>query len=347
MRWTLPLLYTLTAAGQSSPPAVPSLPALPKNPTEVFAAAAPLYDFSSATLKPWHMKVSYQLYGDGGKPRTQGVYEYWWASPGNYRSSWSRPGMEHSEWMVKGEHYELLSGSSLDSYETQIEEYLLRAIPDQQDLADQEFVPYPRTVNKVPLSCVTPMSSEKAKKESPVGEIATYCFESGQTVLRMQGSTQAVQAAYANIILMQGRLLAHQPILFEAQRRVLNAVVDETQTISPDTPELVPNEQAKKEPKLERIFRPFGIVEPKLIKSVEAEFPESERTHGDREGLVRVRMTVGMDGRVHDAAVVSTTSAAFTEEALRAVKQYRFEPARHHGVPVEMDLRVEVRFRRF
>lgn len=351
MRWAsllvLSLLYTLTVDGQSSPPAAPSQPALLKNPAEIFAAAAPLYDFSSNSLKPWHIKVSYQLYDDGGKPRTQGVYEYWWTSPGNYRSSWSHPGMEHTEWMVKGEHYDLLSGNPLDSYEMQLEEYLLRAIPDPQDLADQEFVHYPRTVNKVPLSCVTPMSHEKAKKKLPVGEIATYCFESGQTVLRMQGSTHAVQAAYANIILMQGRLLAHQLVLFDAQRRVLNAVVDETQTISPDAPELVPNQQAKKEPKVERIFRPLGVVEPKLIEAVEAEFPESERMQSAREGLVTVRMAVGVDGRVHDAAIVSATSPAFAKEALTAVKQYRFEPARRHGIPVEMDLHVEVRFRRF
>ncbi len=42
-------------------------PGLPKDPREVFAAAAPFYDFTSPELKPWHLKATYQLYDEKGK----------------------------------------------------------------------------------------------------------------------------------------------------------------------------------------------------------------------------------------------------------------------------------------
>jgi hypothetical protein len=66
---------------------------LPKDPREIFAAAAKSYDFSDASLKPWHLKASYQLYKQNGKPTAQGTYEYWWASPKTYRSTWMRGGV--------------------------------------------------------------------------------------------------------------------------------------------------------------------------------------------------------------------------------------------------------------
>jgi len=39
-------------------------PDLPKEPREIFAAAAPFYDFNSPELKPWHLKATYQLYDE-------------------------------------------------------------------------------------------------------------------------------------------------------------------------------------------------------------------------------------------------------------------------------------------
>src|SRR5664279_2713589 len=71
---------------------------LPKDAHEILAAAAPHYDFSSPEMKPWHLKASYQLYDLKGKPKEQGTWEYWWASPKVHRSSWTRAGAEHTTW---------------------------------------------------------------------------------------------------------------------------------------------------------------------------------------------------------------------------------------------------------
>lgn len=101
------------AASTTTAPA--QLPSLPKDPAEIFAAAEPLYDFSSPTLKPWHLKASYQLYDEKGQPSAQGTYEYWWASPGTYRSTWKRPALEHTDWHVDGKHYNSESGEALYS----------------------------------------------------------------------------------------------------------------------------------------------------------------------------------------------------------------------------------------
>src|SRR5208283_3332280 len=71
-------------------------PGLPQDPGGVFAGLAPTYDYSA--LKPWHLKSTYQLYDDAGKPTEQGTYELWWASKQKYRSSWTRGSATYTEW---------------------------------------------------------------------------------------------------------------------------------------------------------------------------------------------------------------------------------------------------------
>jgi hypothetical protein len=71
-------------------------PGLPNDPREVFAMAAPHYDFADPALKPFHIKAAYQLYDEKGKPSEQGTFEYWWASPPAYRATWTRPGARPS-----------------------------------------------------------------------------------------------------------------------------------------------------------------------------------------------------------------------------------------------------------
>lgn len=82
----------LCPAQQPAPPA----PGLPSDPRAILEAARPFYDFTSDQLKPWHLKVSYQMYDDKEHPTEQGTFEYWWASPEVYRSSWTRGAMSYS-----------------------------------------------------------------------------------------------------------------------------------------------------------------------------------------------------------------------------------------------------------
>jgi hypothetical protein len=109
---------------------------LPKDPKEVFAAAAPFYDFNDASLKPWHLKASYQLYDGDGKPTEQGTYEYWWASPKVYRSTWTRPGATYTEWhTADAKRAYKVSGGALSFFEFRLQKSLLSPLPKPGDLA--------------------------------------------------------------------------------------------------------------------------------------------------------------------------------------------------------------------
>jgi protein TonB len=74
------------------------------------------------------------------------------------------------------------------------------------------------------------------------------------------------------------------------------------------------------------------------------EYPPQARREG-REGVVKLRLVVGADGRVQDVRVVSDPGSGFGEAAIRAARRhFRFRPARVGQEPVATEIPFTVRF---
>jgi TonB family protein len=63
-----------------------------------------------------------------------------------------------------------------------------------------------------------------------------------------------------------------------------------------------------------------------------------------KNGTVTLRMTVGIDGRVHDAHVVRSLEPALDQKAIEVVQQWKFSPARMNGLPIPVEIFGEVAF---
>lgn len=64
------------------------------------------------------------------------------------------------------------------------------------------------------------------------------------------------------------------------------------------------------------------------------------------EGVVRVRVLVGEDGRPQEVTIgKSSGEAALDQSAMDAVRTWRFEPARQHGVPVRAWAVIPIEFK--
>jgi protein TonB len=73
------------------------------------------------------------------------------------------------------------------------------------------------------------------------------------------------------------------------------------------------------------------------------EYPPQARREG-REGVVKLRLVVGVDGRVHDVRVVSDPGFGFGEVAVRRARLFRFRPARIGDEPVATEIPYSVTF---
>jgi protein TonB len=84
-------------------------------------------------------------------------------------------------------------------------------------------------------------------------------------------------------------------------------------------------------------------VVPRLV--VAPDYPYSARVSG-QHGEVAVEFTVGGDGRVSAASVVSSEPPqVFDQAALEAVKQWHFDPRTANCAPVEARVRQSMQFR--
>ena len=86
------------------------------------------------------------------------------------------------------------------------------------------------------------------------------------------------------------------------------------------------------------------ITGPKVVTRVEPSYP-GELRQQKKSGIVVIQAIVNTDGSVGPAAVVRHSDPGFDEEALTAVRQWRYEPATLHGKPIRVYLPIFVNFR--
>jgi protein TonB len=86
-------------------------------------------------------------------------------------------------------------------------------------------------------------------------------------------------------------------------------------------------------------------VDPRFAHLLQPPYPTSEQ-RAERTGSVRLRVTIGTDGRVKAVEMLSATNEAFWEVARQqALGRWRFRPATLDGRPVESTKVMTIQFR--
>jgi len=347
MRLVCGLVLFLTAVIQSlSQTASSDTPGLPKDPREVFAAAAPFYDFTSATLKPWHLKASYQLYDEKGDPTEKGTYEYWWISPAVYRSTWTRPGATHTDWhTADGKHAYQTTGERLKFFEYRLQSAFLSPLPDGGDLDPTKSRLDRETVSlggvKFPCFMVIPLMPQHGQIQAvPLGLFPTYCFDTQLPILRFSYSFGTVTTEFNMFVKMQNRYLAREIVLFEGKRKILSAEVDALTVLSPSDAALTPSAEASVT-KVDKVPISAAVAVGMLVKKETPIYPQDAKS-ARVSGTVVIRATIGSDGGLHDLHVVSAPWPSLAASSLWAVSRWEYKPYLLNGEPVEVETTVNV-----
>lgn len=340
------LILTAAMPGFSQTP-FSVVSSLPKEPREIFAAAAPYYDFTSPELKPWHLKATYQIYDEKGLPSEQGSYEYWWASPKVYRSTWIRPNSAHTDWYTaEGKHAHQATGKPLEFFEYKLQAALLAPLPDSGDLDSAKFRLSRETVSsggvKFPCIMVIPLMPQHGQIQIvPLGLFPTYCFDPILPALRVNYSFGTITTEFGNIVKIQNRYLAREVHFFEGKRPILSAKIDTITSLSPSDPALTPSTDvpiAKLDP-AQQISA--GIMTGMLIKKQAPIYPQDAKD-ARVSGTVVLRAMIGMDGSIHDLHVVSAPWPSLVASALWAVSHWEYKPYLLNGDPVDVETTINV-----
>jgi TonB family protein len=313
----------------------------------MLAAAAPHYDFSAADLKPWHMKATYQLYDEQGNPTQQGKYEYWWASPDVHHSSWTRLGMTRDIWhIVGGKQSEAESGERPQFFETRLEAALQSPLPGASDIApewarlDRQAMPE----GKGKFQCVMVVPNMPAWTHAEVLELGlfpTYCFDPNVPALRLSWSAGAVTFEYNKIVVVQGRYLAKEIVMFEGRRKLMSAEVDSINGIAPTDANLIPPAAPPDVKLTNTVAISAGVAVGMLMKKEAPVYPQDAKS-ARVSGTVVLRALIGTDGAVHELRVVSAPWPSLAASALVSVSKWQYKPYLLFDKPVDVETTINV-----
>ena len=318
------------------------------NPRDFFDAAAPTYNFEDSSLKPWHLKATYEIYDQNSIPSGQGTYEYWWASPKVYRNSWTKPGVSHNDWhMADGKHAYRGDGV-LDYFEYALQSALVSPLPGPAELDPSKFRLDRDSVKigtaKFPCVMVIPLMPQHGRiQEVPLGLFPTYCFTPGAPILRIEYSWGSLVTAFDKIAKVQGHYLAREISIFEGKRKILTATVDEINGIPPNDPALTPPPDVTSSAADEKVQLVAGITTGMLVKKQVPIYPQDAKD-AHVSGKVVLRATIGRDGAVHELHTVDAPWPSLVASALWAVSHWQYKPYLVNGEPVEVETTVTVIF---
>lgn len=86
----------------------------------------------------------------------------------------------------------------------------------------------------------------------------------------------------------------------------------------------------------------YNVTAARILHKVRPKYPKKAQKQRV-EGVVRLHAIIGTDGTIHELSVISGP-ALLTDAALRAVRQWRYEPTLLNGELVEVDTTIDVIF---
>ena len=324
-------------------------PGLPSDPRVLIAEARPLYDFADATLKPWHLKASYQLYDDKGNPGEQGTFEYWWASPDVDRTLWTRGSSMHSDWSLGGDKYASLStGEPLKYFENKLRSALLDPLPSEKSMDSARSRIERKDVSmgsaKLPCIMVGPIIGHAGQGvEEPIGLFPTYCFDPHSPVLLVSYALGGVTEIFSKIAKVQGKYLPREVMFFQGKQKILSATVDSITGLNPADAALTAPEGVAVVG-VRKVNVSGGVAAGMLLpKKVIPIYPQDAKDNRV-SGTVVLQAVIGTDGGVHDLQVISASWPSMAASALWAVSHWEYRPYLLNGNPVEVETTVNVVF---
>ena len=292
-----------------------------------------------ASLKPWHLKVSFQLFDGKGNPSEQGTMEEWWNGPKQYKLSFASPSYTSTEIQNQDGLFRTTGTDTTPYILRLLHSQLTHPMSLEQHLKNPTPVLHIMTAGKMKLDCI--MLSLR-DRDLPLGSDPTYCLDHDTNTFRMSYITSSMFAARDTIGLFQERSVALDILVFGARHKILGAHVMALQSSVPDTTKFAPTPDMSI---VKNSITIGSLFEARRKKSgIDVHYPEEARFH-HISGSVLLSAVIGIDGHIHHLEVIDSPDDDLSEAATKAVQQWTYEPYLLNGVPVEVHTTITINFR--
>jgi TonB family protein len=293
-------------------------------------------------LKPWHLKLSVQLFDDKGKPKDQGTIEEWWSAPGVERREYKTGTYSATEIRKDGQLYRTKGAETPSYYLDYLREQAVHPMPTSSEVDQSTPELRKQSFGKAPLECVMLSQPIKRVMVLPLGLFPTYCFDPGKDVLRLTFEF-GLQATIRNsLATFQGRTVARDVTVMADKAEAASSHIETLEGGSIPERELdVSDATLAQSPEMVRISS--GVVAGNALTQVQPVYPASAKQNRV-SGTVVMHAIIGTDGRVHSLKLVSTPDPDLAISAIWAVRKWTYKPYILNGVPTDVETTINVNY---
>jgi TonB family protein len=304
--------------------------------------ATALNSIDDPQLKPWHLKLSFQLFDVKGNPTEKGTIEEWWAGPSAYKTVFASPSYTATVIGTKEGFFRSKGTTSVPSSLELILRQVVHPMPSERDIADSHPDLRKETIGKVPVDCIMLGQPIKNVAYAPLGLFPTYCFDHDKDSLRLSYDFGS-QLIFGNKVgtFQQRNVVVDQTILQDSITEV-SAHLDTLQSMAPNDSDFAPSADLESV-NPNQVLVASGMMAGFKVSGVNPHYPETSKMNRT-SGPVILRARIGTDGHIHSLKVISTPDADLAIASLAAVRQWTYKPYFLNGEPVEVDTQLTVNF---
>jgi TonB family protein len=330
---TLSLIILLIA----SAPHLQDALTMPIDPAAILAAAAKVNGLSGTLSRPWHLRVSYQIFDDKGRSKESGVYEELWVSDKKYKRSYASPNFTQTDFATDRGLYRSGNQNWPGPQEITVRTELIDPIPSALNLSGFRLESKHRSVDKINLQCVT------LKADWIFLENDAYCFQPDKPILRVTNAAGGRgDTLYNDVFSFQGHFVARNIRVLNAgkPRLVLHIDSIEEETTVNDS-DLTPPPDAVLIP-TGKLAIPENTMTVLLRRQVPPHYPEIAKA-AHIAGTVILQITIGKDGHVTGAQAISGPNE-LRKASIDAVLKWEYRPFLIAGEPTEVETTAPIIF---
>lgn len=298
-------------------------------------------------IKPWHLKVSFQLFDDQHKPSEQGTMEEWWAEPDLYKITFTSPSYSATKIKNKDGLFESKGGEDRHYMLGVLHQMVVHPMPSDKALDQISAKLEHRTIGSVKLDCIHVKEDGKEPHHLlPQVEDPTYCFDRDGNKLRLYTLIGYLEVARNRMGTFQGRTIALDMFITDVGASIMTAHVTALTGYEPDANVFDTTSLVRQSPDLSKptIHVAPAVFAGRKTGGAVPHYPEIARERRS-QGSVVMTATIGTDGHIHDLEVVASPDKDLSKAAQEAVQTWTYQPYLLNGAPVEVETTVTVNFR--
>jgi len=323
--------------------------ASPADPNQLLLAAIHSNGLGSASVKPWHVRISFAVEERFSQSADHGTIEEWWVSSTHYKRSITATNFTQTEYGTESGMRRAGIRSTAPPSLTRFLNSIAQPIDIPEDAVPTLNVKRnDRTAGEAHFSCL----ATEAGKITPAAvrvmpEI--YCVDAQHPILRFASAPNGFSQTFFNqIVLFNSRYVAKDvqasmnssdggkpKLLWSVKVEQLETLTDaDAAAIDP------PPGTAAAAPIITLTEKEARAVMVDHPKPVYPPIAQAARVSGD----VTIEIHAGVDGRVSSLRVVSGP-AMLQGAAVDAVKKWTFKPAESDGDTAEIETTITIPFR--